>query len=289
MSSILRTIGARLKKIAQARVRFPVIMVLLLLLGYSFLEPFWIEEKKIIFPSADVPAAFDGYKIVFVSDIHYGPFFSLDRVRSLVDRINAQNPDLVLLGGDYVHRDARYIKPCFEELARIKAMDGVFGVLGNHDHWEEAELTRSEMKRAKIVDLDNNAVWVSKNGDKIKLGGIGDFFEDKQIIEPTVKDVSENDFVLLVSHNPDPVETLPPNIIDLVLSGHTHGGQVSFFGLWAPLIPSMYGQKYRTGIVKTDATTVIISNGIGTITPPVRFFVRPQLLIIELKKESSSR
>ena len=286
MPNVLRIIGARLKKIAQTRIRFPVIMVLLLLLGYSFLEPFWIEEKKIIFPSADIPAAFDGYKIVFVSDIHHGPFFSLDRVTSLVDRINAQNPDLVLLGGDYVHRDARYIKPCFEELARITATDGVFGVLGNHDHWEDAELTRSEMKKAGIVDLDNNAVWITKNDDKIKVGGIGDFFEDKQIIDPTIKDVGKKDFALLLSHNPDPVETLPPNIIDLVLSGHTHGGQVSFFGLWAPLIPSLYGQKYRTGIVKTDATTVIISNGIGTITPPARFFTRPQMITVELYKSA---
>jgi predicted MPP superfamily phosphohydrolase len=70
--------------------------------------------------------------------------------------------------------------------------------------------------------------------------------------------------------------------IDLVLAGHTHGGQVTFFGLWAPFTSSKFGQKYRTGIVETGRTRVIISNGIGTITPPVRFFARPQIIIIDL-------
>jgi hypothetical protein len=93
-----------------------------------------------------------------------------------------------------------------------------------------------------------------------------------------------NDFVILVSHTPDFAENLKTDKIDLMLSGHTHGGEVTFFGLWAPYIPSDYGQKYRTGIIKTDKTTVLVSNGIGNTFLPIRFFARPQINIIDLEK-----
>ncbi len=89
---------------------------------------------------------------------------------------------------------------------------------------------------------------------------------------------------MLVSHEPDFAEELQPGAADLMLSGHTHGGQLTFFGLWAPVVGSEYGQKYRTGTVTNGSTTVIVSNGIGTILPPLRFFARPQIVVITLKK-----
>ncbi|KPL21356.1 MAG: metallophosphoesterase, partial [Anaerolineae bacterium SM23_84] len=82
----------------------------------------------------------------------------------------------------------------------------------------------------------------------------------------------------------DYVDTLTTTAVDLVFSGHTHGGQVTFFGLWAPFVPSQYGQKYRTGVVSTARTTAIVSNGIGTIPPPVRFFARPEIVLVYLHR-----
>ncbi|HPS31651.1 MAG TPA: metallophosphoesterase [bacterium] len=260
---------------------YPIFFSLLI---YIFIEPFWIEEKTIIYRHTDIPASFSGMKIVFLTDIHHGPFFSIDRVRSLVDRVNALHPDIIILGGDFVHHGSEYIESCFKELARLSAPMGVFGVLGNHDHWENAALTRKEMEKAGIKDLDNDAVWLNRGKERIKLGGVGDFLEDDQDTSKTTDDVSSSDFVMLASHNPDFAEVAPVKI-DLILSGHTHGGQVTLLGLWAPILNSMYGQKYLTGIVKNGSTDVIISNGIGTITPPVRFFARPQIVIIELQKK----
>ena len=89
---------------------------------------------------------------------------------------------------------------------------------------------------------------------------------------------------ILLSHNPDYVEKLNNYKIDLMLSGHTHGGQVTFFGLWTPFIPSAYGDKYRTGIINTKYTELIVSNGTGTVIKPLRFCARPQILVIYLKK-----
>lgn len=107
----------------------------------------------------DVPSAFHGTRVVFVSDIHHGPYFSRDRVKNLVEKINALNPDIILLGGDYVHRSTKYIEPCFEELKKLNAT-AKFAVLGNHDHWENAEFTRECMKNAGIEILDNKVAWI---------------------------------------------------------------------------------------------------------------------------------
>ena len=261
-----------------------IFAVALLLLAYTFIEPYWLDIKTTHINSRDIPENFNGTKIIFVSDIHHGPYFSKDRVKKLVERINELNPDIILLGGDYVHREPTYITPCFEELSKLKAKIDVFGVLGNHDHWENAELIRHEMKSAGIKEIDNKAEWLYKEGDRIKIGGVGDLMEDVQDITPTINDTKKNDFVILLSHNPDYFEKLGTDKVDLMFSGHTHGGQVTLFGFWAPLIPSTYGQKYRTGLVETVQTKILISNGIGTITPPVRFFARPQINVVILKR-----
>ena len=256
-----------------------------LLVAYAFVEPHWLRITRVDIADPDVPPAYDGKRIVFISDIHHGPYFSIERVKRLVDRVNALQPDLILLGGDYVHRDAKYIAPVFAELARLRAPLGVFAVAGNHDHWEGIEETRREMALAGIVNLDNRAEWITMGGDRIKVGGVGDVYEDSQDIGPTIADADEGDFVLLLSHNPDYAERIVTERIDLVLSGHTHGGQVTFFALWAAFVPSTYGQKYRSGFVDTGHTLVFVSNGVGTITPPVRFFARPEIVVITLQRE----
>lgn len=253
-----------------------------LLTVYMFVEPFLLVNKKDTITDHDLPAEFDNFKIVFVSDIHHGPYFSRSRVKQLVNRINDIEPDLILLGGDYVHRHPRYIKSCFEELARLQADYGVWGVLGNHDHWEGKQLSLACMDSAEIEVLDNAGFWIVKNDDSIRLGGVGDMWEDQQDLTEVLKGVNKDHFVILISHNPDFAEYMNTDLIDLMLCGHTHGGQITFFNLWAPILPSEFGQKYRSGRIETDATTIIVSNGVGTITPPMRFCCPPQINIITL-------
>ncbi len=266
---------------------FCLIAVPLLLLTYALLEPYWLTVQEVRIVDPDLPIAFDGMRIAFLVDIHHGPYFSLGRVKNAVEMTNQLQPDMVMLGGDYVHRDARYIVPCFGQLARLEAPLGKYGVLGNHDHWEDAVLTSQSMIEAGIEWVNNRAVWVERDGQRIKIGGVDDLWEGVQIIEPTIDDATEGDFVILLSHNPDFVERMDTRKVDLVLSGHTHGGQVTLFGLWAPLVPSLYGQTYRSGLVDTAYTRVIISNGIGTIIPPLRFFCRPQIVLVHLERGES--
>ena len=115
---------------------------------------------------------------------------------------------------------------------------------------------------------------------------MGDYQVDTPDVGPVLYGTKPGDFVLLVSHNPAFVHDLQPGQVDLMLSGHTHGGQVTFFGLWAPVLPRHVGQGLRSGVVKTDATTVIVSNGVGTIFPPMRFFARPDIVVVTLRSDS---
>ncbi len=254
-----------------------------LLLVYSHLESRWLKTTHVEISKSDIPDAFIGKKIIFISDIHHGPYFSIRRVEKLVKRINKLKPDIILLGGDYVHREAEYITPLFDEFVKLKATYGVYGVLGNHDHWEDATLTRKLMQRNGIQICDNMSYWVSIGNDSIKIGGVGDLWEDKQNLSKTTSDVKPSDYCILISHSPDYIETMSSDCVDLVVAGHTHGGQVSLFGLWAPIVPSKYGQKYRYGLKTFDHTQAYITSGVGTITPPLRFFCRPEIVVFELK------
>jgi predicted MPP superfamily phosphohydrolase len=258
---------------------------LIVFVADSFIEPYFIDEKTTIANDSDVPHNFVGKKIIFISDIHHGQLFSRERVADAVRKVNDLEPDIVILGGDYIYGDRKYIEPCFEELAKLKAKMGIYGVTGNHDYWEDNDLTEKSMKKAGITVLSDRAEWLKIDEDKIKIAGIDWYSTSEHDIDPLIEDAEENDFVILASHKPDFAEKLKTSKIDLMLSGHTHGGQVTLFGLWAPYVPSQYGQKYRTGVVKTDKITVLISNGIASTVLPIRFFARPQINIIILGKE----
>lgn len=250
----------------------------------GLLEPYFIKTIKKSIWDKDIPLSFDNKKIIFLADIHFGFYFNRLRLRRLVKRINRLKPDIIILGGDYINKFPVFISACFEELRDLKAKWGIFAVLGNHDHWVGANLIRQRLKSCGFVLLENEGYWLKHNGERIKIGGVKDLWWDNPDIGPIIKDASEDDFVILVSHNPDLVEDIKNKKIDLVLAGHTHGGQFTFFGLWAPIVPSHYGQKYRAGTVKTPYTKVIITKGIGNISLPFRFFCRPDFYLLTLRK-----
>jgi uncharacterized protein len=241
-----------------------------------------ITIKRYIFRSKDVPKEFEGIRIVFLSDIHHGKCFSTEKLRALVEMTNNMDPDLILLGGDYVDRDPERIVSFFKEAASFYAPLGVFGVLGNHDRWTDGDLTEKCMSEAGITLLDNRAVWIERAGAHIRVGGVGDLTTSTQDIMPMLDGTHEDDLMILVTHHPNYAMQLPKNKIDLMLCGHTHGGQVSFRGKWIPPWPGEAKLKYLTGVVKEGGTTMIISNGIGTVGPPIRICAAPQIWEITL-------
>ena len=248
---------------------------------------FLAERRLTVTPytisSPDLPPEFDGVRMAFLTDIHRGPYFSQERLDALVEEVNSLGPDLIVLGGDYVYSNERLVPAIFNSLGRLDAPLGVYGVLGNHDHYNGAERARRGMAAAGIAQLDNQATWIGRGDARIRLGGVGDLDEDVADVAPTLEGTGPGDFVLLVSHQPDIVPSLPEGAVDLVLAGHTHGGQVTVLG-WAPILPSDYGQRYRTGLVEGGPAPVIVSNGIGTIILPLRLWAPAQLVVVELKR-----
>lgn len=241
-----------------------------------------ITIKRYKFRCKDVPEEFEGVRIVFLSDIHHGRCFSTEKLRGLVEMTNNLDPDIILLGGDYVDKNPDRIKSFFDEASALYAPLGVFGVLGNHDRWASGDLSEKCMAQAGITLLDNRAVFLERGGARIRIGGVGDLTTSTQDIMPMLEGTREDDLMILVTHHPNYVLQLPKDKIDLMLCGHTHGGQVSFRGKWIPPWPGEAKLKYLTGVVKEGSTTMIISNGIGTVGPPIRICAAPQIWDITL-------
>jgi hypothetical protein len=134
--------------------------------------------------------------------------------------------------------------------------------------------------------LDNQATWIVRGDERFRLGGVGDWWTDKVNFEPTITGVQKNDLVILLSHNPDVAELEDSGLVDLILSGHTHAGQVTFFGQWG-VIPSFYGQKYRQAWAKAKETDVYVSRGVGNTFLPMRFWARPEITVLTLESKDS--
>jgi predicted MPP superfamily phosphohydrolase len=200
-------------------------------------------------------------------------------------------PDIIAMPGDFVHarndgdtthQDVPALGSVF---AGFGAPDGVIGVLGNHDHWRNAEGVRRELSASPIRLIDNSRIVVTRGASSLALAGLGDLWEGELNFDSALGGLSGNVPVILLEHNPDLAETMPDGYrVDLQLSGHTHGGQVRIpFGP-APVLPSRYGNKYREGLVEGPRHRVYVTRGVGFSSPiPVRFFCRPEVTGITLR------
>jgi predicted MPP superfamily phosphohydrolase len=201
---------------------------------------------------------------------------------------NALKPDIVALAGDYVHRHESYITPGIDELGKLKAVIGRFAVQGNHDNRNYhgvrpfQPLSQAALSEANFTEVDNTGVWIERKGYRLRICGVGDLWTDHQDLHAAPADTTDNDATILLSHNPDFVETIRDKRVGLVLSGHTHGGQVIVPGFGAPVVPSRYGQKYLSGLIQGPCCRVFVTRGAGTIAPPVRFLCRLDVVLITL-------
>ncbi|MBI2425545.1 MAG: metallophosphoesterase [Candidatus Hydrogenedentes bacterium] len=241
---------------------------------------------------ADLPKSFDGLRIAHISDTHYGPFITLEYLTHAINLVNGADPDLVVLTGDYIHRTPHAIADGIGVLRRLKAPLGVVGVLGNHDHWEGPEACKRRFAEMGIPLVDNTRLFLTAKGladtpgkECLCVAGVGDLWTDRVRPKDALAGVPAAMPRLLLSHNPDVAETrlYPDDRVDLMLSGHTHGGQVALPG-WGPLLlPSAFGQKYAGGLVEGPHCRVLISRGVGMAALPIRIGVPPEVPIITLR------
>ena len=255
----------------------------------------------------DLPEAFEGFKITQISDIHSGSFDNAKKVQYGVDLVNAQGSDVVFFTGDLVNNKAEEILPWIETFKKINAKHGVYSVLGNHDYgdymrWESPEAKKKNMqaleKAQKQMGWDlllNQSRFIEKDGQRIAVIGVenwGSGFKQVGDLNKALTDVSENDFKILMSHDPShwEAEVLPhPFKIHLTLSGHTHGMQ---FGIeipgWIKWSPVKWRYKQWAGVYQESDQSLNVNRGFGYLAYPGRVGIWPEVTVITLTKSKKS-
>ena len=240
-----------------------------------------IVEYEITVPN--LPEAFDGYRILHFSDLHYGFLNPRVLVKGIVDMANSANADVIACTGDYVKKSntKSELNVVFPELMKLSARDGVYMVLGNHDHWaNNNEALRLLEQSGRSVR--HKSVKIERGGSAIRIAGTGDLWEDEPGIDKALSDVPRDECRIVLAHNPDTADTDFDSRIDLMLSGHTHGGQVVLPFIGPPFLP-VKNRSYAHGLVKRKKCFVFISRGIGASTIPVRVNCYPEIPLLKLK------
>ena len=229
-----------------------------------------------------LPEAFAGLRVLQLSDIHHSLFFPLDRVAAVVELSNRLKPDLVALTGDFVTYSRRSIEPVAEVLGTLRARLGVFAVLGNHDFRVGAEIVDRALRRNRIRVLRNRHWVFHDRCDSLHVAGVDDLGYGADL-KSALRGVPEGSPTILLAHNPRLVRRAARHRVGLVLSGHTHGGQVNL-----PLLGTVYGRsperlRYKIGWDRLGETQIYVSRGIGTIVLPWRLRCPAEIPCLELQ------
>ena len=260
---------------------------------------FKVQHELVI--SKKLPAAFDGLRIVQVSDMHLGSFpLSSDIVRIGVDLINEQDPDLILFTGDMVNDYSEEAEPWLETLAGLKARMGKYSILGNHDYSDYAKWTDTAAKRANLQRLIGHQkrigfqplldehVPIEKDGERIDLIGVQNWgvrFQQYGDLRKALSGTDPSRFRLLMSHDPTHWEAqVQQEGIDLTLSGHTHGAQFGITIAGQTYSPAQWVYKQWAGMYEQDGMHLYVNRGFGFIGFPGRVGMPPEITVIELRR-----
>lgn len=231
----------------------------------------------------ELPPAFDGFRIAQVSDVHHSPLVPRVDVERVVALAQGTGADMIVLTGDYTTARVSYVAPCAEALGQLHAPCGVWAVLGNHDHYTDAELTTRALERAHIGVLNNAHTLVTRGGEQLQLVGVDDWSWGKSDFARAFNGVDTRQPTLLLSHQPIVLDRPEVAGVSLILSGHTHGGQLRLPFVGAP-VRSADEFKYLRGHYRRAATQLYVSRGTGTVGLPVRFGAAPEIAVLRLRR-----
>lgn len=270
--------------------------VLLLLLGSALGYAYYIEPRRLTVNSETltVPnstSVINGLKIVAISDVHGGSNnVTEEKLREIVKRANEQQPDLIVLLGDYVSQTKGKSSPLkmpvetvAENLKGFKAKYGVYGVIGNHDWWYDDKKVTAEFEKAGIDILENELAPVKIGNETAWLWGIEDYWRARRVPEAPLAEIADKKNIIAITHNPDSLLKTPKDI-SIMLAGHSHGGQA-----WIPF----YGRKafvndprFMYGHAEVDGKHVFVTAGIGTSVVSIRFLTPPEISVLTLNSGS---
>ncbi len=253
-----------------------------------FIEPSRLIVHQETIQIDNLPKELSGLRIALIADIHSGgPFIDDNKLRQIVELTNQQNPDLIVLLGDYMSPNSWHSQRVEPEVTaaamkNLHAPLGVYAVLGNHDWWYNGGKVRRAFEANGIPVLDDEVAEVKWQNGSFWLVGLADFWTRPQHVSETRAKVPQDAPVIAITHNPDVFPGLPQSV-PLLLTAHTHGGQVNLPLIGTPIVPSRFGRKYTAGHVFENGHHMFVTTGIGTSILPIRFRVPPEIVILTIK------
>jgi predicted MPP superfamily phosphohydrolase len=249
-----------------------------------FFERFWYEIRQVKLEFPNLPAAFSGMRILQFSDIHLGHFFDNERLAAVIERLGSLYADLICFTGDLfdvnIGNDSERTT---SQLATLEAPLGKWACLGNHDYWAGSSPVTRILEKADFQVLNNASQTIRRGGETIRIAGIDDWLKGKPNLDLAVGGPPDSEFTLLLAHEPDIADLTQRYPVDLQLSGHSHGGQISL-----PVISSFAappkGRKYIAGLYEFPGSGLKLytNRGIGTTIIPFRLFCRPEITVFTL-------
>jgi predicted MPP superfamily phosphohydrolase len=252
--------------------------------AYALLEPLWLQVTRTRIHVRGLHPDLEGFRIALLTDLHAGEGTPLWLIRRAARLAMRQRPDLVAVTGDLAADDAPSFAPVLGALSELRAPHGVWTVPGNHDYTVGIERWRREVAdQPNLRDLTNGAEVRRVGQARFCVAGVDDFSRGTPRLD-ALPPPDERDFTLLLAHDPDQAEKARReyDAVDLIVSGHTHGGQVRLPFVGAIKNPAQFDELYEEGLRRRPWTQVYTSRGVGTVSLPVRFLCRPEVAILEL-------
>jgi predicted MPP superfamily phosphohydrolase len=258
--------------------------------GYKYavdIETTWLKIESVKLRLPNLRKAFHGYRIAQISDIHIDSWHTMEHLDHVITTVNQIEPDCTVITGDFFSENPQnHYARSVKSLGRLQARDGVLAVLGNHDHWTNASVTREILKDSYIQDISNAVLTIKRDRNQLHIAGVDDYWERQDDLDHVVAALPKTGCAILLAHEPDFADiSAATGRFDLQISGHSHGGQVVIPVIGPPILPR-YAEKYSIGLYKVQDMLLYVNRGVGTIYPHVRFNCRPEITIFTLIAET---
>jgi predicted MPP superfamily phosphohydrolase len=256
--------------------------------AYPFVgERLWYQIKHVHLVIDKLPKAFEGWKVVQFSDVHFGYYYGAEQFRRVAKLINGLQPDMLFFTGDLVHQEWPDLPSAVPLLKGLKApRGGKWAVLGNHDFMSKKQVIQA-LQDSQFNVLRDNYGFITQGTDRLYIAGLKDVLYENTNIEAVLQQLSDQDCVLLLAHEPDIADLSSQYGFAAQFSGHSHGGQVRlpFYG---PVVTPELAKKYVDGLYEIGESKMplYVNRGIGSTQMPIRLFCRPEITVFYLRAKS---
>jgi predicted MPP superfamily phosphohydrolase len=247
------------------------------------IEPERIVVRPVALRLPHLTPAFNGYRIVQISDTHYDTWMTGERLNRIMDQVNALNPDMIVMTGDFVSRKSRYeVDDLVSSFCRLRARDGVYAVLGNHDYRANVQNVREIIRLSGMMELSNKVHPIRRGDEVLYICGLDDVGAQESRLDLVLQQLPPDGAAILLVHEPDFADiAAAPGRFDLQLSGHAHGAQINIPFLRHVVLPP-FAHRYYRGLYYSKAMALYVNPGLGMVGLPLRFRARPEITAFTL-------